>query len=119
MDTVQTAAVWTSCEVRPGRRALVVSDLGSLRGPQHGTVELPLWLYWSGPSPAFDLDHPALRRWLYEIVLREASSPEDLANYLDRDTLIALWPELYLHKSVRLAWEEQHPVLRTAAAAAA
>jgi hypothetical protein len=30
-------------------------DLGDLRGPANGIVELPLWLYWSGPSPAFDL----------------------------------------------------------------
>jgi hypothetical protein len=119
MNTVQAAAVWTPCEARPGRRALVISDLAGLRGPQHGTVELPLWLYWSGPSPVFDLDHPALRRWLYEIVLREASRPEDLTGYLNRDTLTALWPELYLPRGVRQAWEEQHPVLRQATTAAA
>jgi hypothetical protein len=29
-------------------------------------------------------------------VLREASRPEDLTGYLDRDTLIAVWPELHL-----------------------
>jgi len=40
----------------------------------------------------FDLGKPYLRRWLYQIVLREASRPEDLTGYLDRDTLIALWP---------------------------
>jgi hypothetical protein len=60
-----------------------------------------------------------MRLWLYQTVLREASRPEDLTTYLDADTLIALWPALYLPKSVRQAWEEQHPALRTAAAAAA
>jgi hypothetical protein len=84
-----------------------------------GTVELPLWLYWSGASPVLDLDKPFMRRWLYEIVLREALRPEDLTSYLDRDMLIALWPDLYLPKGVRQAWEEHDPVLRSAAAAVA
>lgn len=117
MDTA--GAVLTQYQSRPGRRALVVTDLGSLRGPAQGTVELPLWLYWSGPSPAFDLGKPFMRRWLYEIVLREAGRPEDLTGYLDAGTLIALWPELYLPQGVRRAWEEHHPVLRAAAAAVA
>ncbi len=43
----------------------------------------------------------------------------DLTSYLNRDTLIALWPELYLPRGVRQAWEEQHPQLRAAAAGAA
>ena len=98
---------------RAGRRALVVTDLADLRGPVSGTVRLPLWLYWSGPGPAFDLGEPFLRRWLYEIVPREAASPEDLTSYLG-GTLIALWPDLYLPKGVRQAWEELHPVLRAA-----
>jgi len=92
----------------------VVSDLASLRGPARGTVELPLRLYWSGPSPVFDLEDPDMRRWLYQIVLREASRPEDLTGYLDRDTLIGVWPELHLPKGVRQAWEEHHPQLRAA-----
>ena len=56
-------------------------------------MTLPLWLYWSGPSPAFDLGAPSMRRWLHEIVLREAAGPEDLASFLDREMLIALWPQ--------------------------
>jgi hypothetical protein len=38
----------------------------------------------------FDLEDPDMRRWLYPIVLREASRPEDLTGYLDRDTLIGV-----------------------------
>jgi hypothetical protein len=94
---------------------IVVTDLNSLRGPTRGTVELPLRLCWSGPSPVFDLGEPYLWRWLYQIVLREASRPEDLTGYLDRDTLIAVWPELALPRGVRQAWEEHHPRLRAAA----
>lgn len=98
---------------------IVVTDLADLRGPVQGTLTLPLWLYWSGASPVFDLDEPFMRRWLYEIVLREAGSSEDLTSYLDADTLIVLWPQLYLPRGVRQAWEELHPALRTAAAASA
>jgi hypothetical protein len=105
-------------QARPGRSAVVVPDLADLRGPVTGTVELPLWLFWSQPDRTFDLDDPDMRQWLYEIVLREAGSREDLTTYLDRDTLIALWPRLYLPKGVRLAWEDQHASLRSAVAVA-
>jgi hypothetical protein len=104
---------------RPGRRAVVAASLADLQGPTEGTVELPIWLFWSAPGHTFDLGDRDMRRWLYQTVLREASRREDLTTYLDGDTLIALWPELYLPKGVRQAWEEQHPALRAAAAAAA
>jgi hypothetical protein len=77
MNAQRTVAVRTGYYARPGRRAIVLSDLASLRGPSRGTVELALRLYWSGPSPVFDLADPDMRRWLYQIVLREASRPED------------------------------------------
>ena len=50
-----------------------------------------------------------MRRWLYQIVPREASRPQDLTGYLDRDTLIGVWPELHLPKGVRQAWGKHHP----------
>jgi transcriptional regulator with XRE-family HTH domain len=105
-------------QARPGRPALVVPDLADLRGPTAGTVELPLWLYWSQPDLRFDLDDPDIRQWMYEIVLREAGGVEDLTTYLDRDMLIALWPRLYLPKGVRHAWEDRHPALRSEVAVA-
>ena len=83
-------------------------------GRSRGTVGLPLQLHWSGPSPVFDLEDPDMRRWLYQIVLREASRPQDLTGYLDRDTLIAVRPELHLPKGARQAWDEHHPQLRAA-----
>lgn len=102
---------------RPGRSVVVVPRLAALQGPADGTVELPLWLNWSNPGHPFDLGDRDMRLWLYQTVLREARRAEDLTTYLDRDTLIALWPELYLPKDVRAAWEERHAVLRATAAA--
>ena len=104
-------------QARPGRRAVVVASLADLRGPAEGTVELPIWLFWSNPDHTFDLGDKDMRRWLYQTVLREAGQPEDLVAYLDGDTLVALWPELFLPPGVRQAWEDKHPVLRAAAAA--
>jgi DNA invertase Pin-like site-specific DNA recombinase len=97
---------------RPGRRALVAVSLADLDGPAQGTVELPLRLFWSSPDRTFDLGKPFMLRSLYETVLREASRPEDLTTYLNGDTLIAVWADLYLPKGVRQAWEDQHPDLR-------
>jgi hypothetical protein len=107
----------TAYQARPGRWAVVAANVADLQGPTEGLVRLPLWLFWSIPSFAFDISDPAQRQWLYETVLREASRPEDLS-YLDGSTLAALWPDLYLPRGVRLAWEDRHPVLRDAASAA-
>jgi hypothetical protein len=101
---------------RPGRRALVIADLADLRGPAGGTVELPLWLFWQS-NRTFDLDDPAIRRWVYQIVLREASRPEDLTLFLNGEILVGLWPDLRLPKGVRRAWEELHPALAVSVAA--
>ena len=118
-DMVATHAdTRASYQSRPGRRAVVAASLTDLRGPAEGTVELPIWLFWSNPDHTFDLGDKDMRRWLYQTVLREAGQPEDLAAYLDGDTLVALWPELFLPPGVRQAWEDKHPVLRAAAAAA-
>jgi len=100
-------------QARPGRPVLVIDDVADLRGPVTGLVELPLRLFWSLPDHQFDLDEPDLRRWYYETVLREATRPADLAAYLDGETLVSIWPELYLPKGVRRGWEEHHPALRS------
>ena len=104
---------------RPGRHAVVATSLADLKGSTEGVVELPIWLFWSSPDRTFDLSQPFMLRSMYEAVLGEASRPEDLTTYLDGDTLIALWPDLFLPKGVRQAWEDRHPVLRAAAVTAA
>lgn len=96
---------------RPGRPARVVGDLGELRGPVRGTVELPIRLFWA-PDRTFDLDDPAELRWMYENVLREAIRTDELRRWLDAGTLVRLWPLLNLPRGVRRAWEARHDQLR-------
>ena len=106
-------------QARPGHRVLVVRDLADLRGPSGGEVRLPLRLFWSPPGHVFDLDDPFMLRSMYQVVLGEAIRAEELATYLNGDLLVAVWRDLYLPKGVRRAWEEVHPVLRSAAPAPA
>jgi DNA invertase Pin-like site-specific DNA recombinase len=113
-DIPRTAAAHLApYQARPGRRVLVIDDLADLRGPTTGTVELPLRLFWSLPDHRFDLDDSDMRSWYYQTVLREASRPEDLTTYLDGNTLAGVWPELYLPRGIRRAWQDQHPALRS------
>lgn len=97
-------------EARPGRRVLVALDLGELRGPVTGMIELPLRLHWSGDVRQFDVSDLGVRQWLYETVLREATRGEDVA-LLNGPALVAMWPVMFVPEGVRLAWENEHPVL--------
>ncbi|HEX9540733.1 MAG TPA: hypothetical protein VGA04_21415 [Streptosporangiaceae bacterium] len=114
MTTARTAP--RPASARPGRRVLVAADLADLRGPAEGVVELPLRLFWSAADRTFDLSDPDMLRSMYEKVLREAIRVDELATYLNGGRLIAVWPDLFLPRDVRQAWEEQHPALRRAAA---
>jgi hypothetical protein len=111
MGAQPVVAVRTQHQARPGRRAIVVTDLASLQGPAHGTVELPVRLFWSSADRRFDIDSASTLRWLYQMVLREATRPSDLTDYLNHGTLLRVWPELRLPAGVRRAWEELHPDL--------
>jgi hypothetical protein len=117
MGSVPVAAPRVDCQSRPGRGVLVAAGLPDLHGPVHGVVELPVRLFWH-PDRSFDLDEPGMLPWVYQTVLREASRAEDLA-VLDGDTLVRLWPELFLPRGVRQAWEDAHPELRAAVPAPA
>ena len=55
---------------------------------------------------------PSRRRQLYRTVLREARSPDDLANFLNGGTLTALWTSLVLPKVLRKAWKTSTRALR-------
>jgi len=104
-------------EARPGRRTVVIGDLTELHGPTAGIVELPHRLFWQ-PDRHVDLDNPALLRWMYETVLGEAVTVEELRAWLDGPTLVRVWPDLFVPRGVRQAWQDRHPALRTRAAAA-
>ena len=103
-------------EASPGRRAVVVPDLNELRGPTGGTVELPHRLFWQ-PKRTVDIDHAAKLAWMYETVLREAATVDELRAWLHGPTLVRIWADLFLPRGVRRAWEERHPQLRATAAA--
>ena len=120
-ETASAAAVAHAVphQARPGRAGLVAASLADLRGPARGVVELPLRLFWSVPDRTFDLDQPSRLQAMYEAVLREASRPDDLASYLNGEVLVAVWPELFLPKGLRRAWEDRHRALRAARLAAA
>ncbi|MEO3786058.1 hypothetical protein ABGB12_22235 [Actinocorallia sp. B10E7] len=89
-------------------------DLALLEGPASGVVELPRHLDWS-EQHVYDLDDPAQLGLMYERVIREASSPEDLAVYLNARLLVRCWGRLYLPPRVRRLWEDRFPFLAAAA----
>lgn len=89
---------------------VVVDDLSQMHGPSTGVVTLPVHLDWT-PSSTYDLSVPARVRTLYATALREATSDEQLAEYLNADLLRRHWAELRLGPFVRKTWEQAHPEL--------
>jgi len=92
------------------RPVVVATDLGALRGPLSGRRQLPLHLDASARA-VYDFADPGDREEAYQLVLLEASCPADLEQWLDGDELERLWPQLYLPRAVRAAWQAQHPAL--------
>jgi len=93
------------------QRPYVVADrLGDLRGPTTGVVDLDPRLDWSGRA-RFDLNNPRRLASLYETVLREATTPYDLNQWLEETALIRLWPALVLPPQVRRQWQDRFPQL--------
>lgn len=92
------------------RPVIVVDDLSRLRGPTVGTVTLPVTLDWT-PRSGYDLSRPAAVRSLYQVVLREARTEDEIETYLNADLLVSVWESLTLPATVRQFWEEAHPSL--------
>ncbi len=93
------------------------ASLGLLTGPTTGTVALPRYIDW-GPQYAYDLADHADLVLMYERVIREAQTPDDLHANLDRATLLRIWPELFLPREARAVWQARFPELGSRAAAA-
>ncbi len=74
-------------------------------------------LWWSGPSPQFDLADRSERSRTYELVLREGT-PNDIASVVDGALLVEAWPDLILPAELRQAWrhliDRAHPQLAEA-----
>ncbi len=92
------------------RRVVVVTDLQTLHGPLQGQRQLPLHLD-SSARPFYDFGSARDRAHAYQLVLLEAFEIIDLERWLQHDELLRLWPELYLPRHVRAAWQSEHPVL--------
>jgi hypothetical protein len=89
---------------------IVADDLDGLRGPTKGTITLPHHLDWSGRA-TYDLDRPARLASMYKAVLNEASTVQDLRDWIDEQVLIELWPTLWLPARLRGLWESRFPEL--------
>ena len=92
------------------RPVVVASDLTALHGPLEGLWQLPLHLDASA-RPILDFKVASDREEAYQLVLLEASCQDDLEQWLDGHELVRLWPELYLPRAVRAAWQARHPEL--------
>jgi hypothetical protein len=97
---------------RYAKPLVVATSLSALHGPSGGIVALPAHLDWSG-SASYHLDDQARLVDYYRTVLIEATKPDDLHGYLDRTTLLRLWPTLWLPADLRSAWERHFPELRS------
>jgi hypothetical protein len=94
----------------------VVDSLDQLRGPAGDVVELPHSVLWAPGGGLVNLDQPGGVGLAYRAVLNEGTV-EDLVRVLNRDRLIAAWPDLMLPRRVQDMWESRFPELRPAAVA--
>ncbi|MGI8536845.1 MAG: hypothetical protein ACR2K2_10170 [Mycobacteriales bacterium] len=97
------------------RPVVVADDLRALRGPLTGRWQLPLHLH-SSARTVFDFAVEQDRLEAYQLVLLEAMWPSDVQQWLDGAELTRLWPELYLPRVVRAAWQAGHATLALAGA---
>ncbi|MHA4819863.1 hypothetical protein ACXZ65_36535 [Streptomyces aculeolatus] len=99
------------------RPVVLPESLDELTGPAGGTVVLPRHLDW-GPHYEYDLADDADLVLMYERVIREALTADDLRTYLNTDVLRTCWANLFLPAPLRTAWQARFPELGSAAAAA-
>lgn len=89
------------------------ATLEELHGPSSGTVELPRWVYW-GPKPVANLDVEGDAIRAYQATIQEGRTV-DQVQILNRDRLVAMWPELTMPLRVRALWESRFPELTATA----
>src|SRR5579859_2603996 len=112
----------SSDQAVPGRRhygdhrpyAEPPARLVDLTGPTAGSIELPVTIDW-GPRRVYDIGRDADRLIVYERVLREAATAEEVARFVNGAILVAVWPRLFLPRRVLRLWEERFPELTRAA----
>ena len=95
---------------RDAKPYAVVEDLAQLQGPAGGVVELSHSVLWAPGGGRVDLDRAGELRMAYRAVLNEGTV-DDLERVLNRDRLVAVWPELLLPLRVLAMWESRFPEL--------
>jgi hypothetical protein len=92
------------------RHYAVSAKLTDLRGPRGGAVTLDRSLDWSGDG-TYDLDDAGDLQLMYQAVLNQAATADDLSRWLDGDLLRRLWSSLWLPARLRALWESRFPDL--------
>ncbi|HEX5142508.1 MAG TPA: hypothetical protein VFW21_01425 [Mycobacterium sp.] len=92
------------------RRYTVADNLVDLYGPTAGIVALDRTLDWSA-DPHYDLDDAGDLQLMYQTVLNEAVTRDELRKWLNAALLRRLWPSLWLPGRLRTAWEDRFPKL--------
>jgi hypothetical protein len=103
------SAPFSYAEIRP---YAIAESLDELCGPEHGVLELPRELAWSGRRQ-FDLDDDYDRSAVYKIILEEGRE-EDFRRFLNAGVLRRNWREVLPARRVRALWESRFPELRRA-----
>src|SRR6185437_1039627 len=85
------------------RRYVVAVRLSDLTGPVSGMVTLDRSMDWSGDGQ-YDLNDPGDLQLMYQTVLNQASSVDDLRRWLEAATLRRVWPDLWLPPRLLALW---------------
>lgn len=93
-------------DVKPYDAPLHLDDL---RGPAGGPLQLPPWVYW-GPNSVVNLDVEGDAVRAYQAAIQEGRTI-DQVQILNRDRLVAMWPELSTPPRARALWEGRFPEL--------
>ena len=83
--------------------------LAALRGPDCGTIDLPITVHW-GPMRTLDLSDTGQRRMAYRALVRDGTPPVQEA-FLNRTLLLQEWPNLILPRRCQALWEQRFPEL--------
>ena len=85
--------------------------LQDLQGPAHGVVELPHSVLWAPGGGRICLDDDGGVGLAYRALLAEGTVEDQIA-LVNRERLIAAWPDLLLPRRVRSLWEARFPELK-------
>lgn len=88
----------------------VPETLDELEGPDSGIITLPREVWWQPGGDDFDLDDVVAIKRAYRAVISEGNI-ETIRRFLNKELLIALWPDLALPNRLVPLWERRFPEL--------